>query len=583
MPWVVLLLALRAPSPVAQDAVEVVARVDQALVHLATADVTGSGFLLGDARTIVTNRHVVESAGVGGRVEVRTIVAAEDGATDLSAPEEGVVVALHPRLDLAVVERRADAVGGEPLVPFPDRRLLPRGTAVLVHGFPGTMDPIVARGILSGHHREVASETRTYLLDAAIGSGSSGGPVTDLEGRLVGVVTAIYLPDGLEESGFNWGFAIPLRDVLELFDAEGRVRRSAVPVPVRDLVDVVTRAAEADRLARVEDGMQAVLDTRAGARSVCEALGEFLEGTLPVVRVASAEEARRLVATLLRTRQVATEVGTELYLRGDVTPEEEEAWRLFAKRQQALGERISGAVLDGPGDGPTVALLDAFREEVERRLARADGAEQALRAYLDATSVELRELDPRTVRSGVVDLVMLDAGRGLAGHLEAVDEERRAQRPAAWQRAYRAFVEAVERARRRLEGLEPDVLDLLDSLEWAPEREPVDPRAVRAWLRGEGLHRAGPPERLTLDPGPTELRRRAPRGAGEWAVLAVAAGGEDVDLGMVDAADGTRFFDGQPDGCPLLWIDAPGRGSWTITVINQTAGPVEVEVEQWRD
>ena len=69
----------------------------------------------------------------------------------------------------------------------------------------------VTRGIISGLHREVATDTNSKLedviqTDAAINPGNSGGPLVDSQGRVIGINTAIADPSSAQ----NVGFAIPI-------------------------------------------------------------------------------------------------------------------------------------------------------------------------------------------------------------------------------------------------------------------------------------------------------------------------------------------------------------------------------------
>lgn len=230
---------------------EVVAKVDRSLVHILAGSVSGSGFAFGEPKWIVTNRHVVEHSGVGGTVKVRPVLPQEHGRSTMGPGLEGVVRALHSHLDLAVIEL-LQPIPSEirPLAPIQGDSLLPRGTEVLIHGFPATSVPTVSRGIVSGHHHNFSDDEPVYLLDAASGSGSSGGPVTDRQGRLVAIASAVYDNAASQELGFAWCFAIPARHLQPLFDETGRFQ---APEPAATVDELIRRVLDAQQgSARVE-------------------------------------------------------------------------------------------------------------------------------------------------------------------------------------------------------------------------------------------------------------------------------------------------------------------------------------------
>jgi S1-C subfamily serine protease len=139
-------------------------------------DATGSGFVVSADGYIVTNRHVVASC--------RTVTVKADSSTSVTAR----IVALHPRDDLAVI--RADAIFdttagfrvGAPIRP---------GDDVVAVGFPlaGLLadEASVTTGsvsALAGIHNNPA----VLQMSAPVQQGSSGGPLLDASGNVVGVV-----------------------------------------------------------------------------------------------------------------------------------------------------------------------------------------------------------------------------------------------------------------------------------------------------------------------------------------------------------------------------------------------------------
>ncbi|MFO7883029.1 MAG: trypsin-like peptidase domain-containing protein, partial [Kosmotogaceae bacterium] len=148
------------------------------------------------AGTVLTNHHVVESAGAmsvktadGRRLEVRRV------ASDAHS-------------DLAVLELERQPAEPLPAPRLGDSRAMRIGDWVLTIGSPLDLGPSVSAGIISATDRIPNGAGQVPLLqtDAAVNPGSSGGALVNLAGELVGITTAIASRDG----GFQGiGFAIP--------------------------------------------------------------------------------------------------------------------------------------------------------------------------------------------------------------------------------------------------------------------------------------------------------------------------------------------------------------------------------------
>jgi S1-C subfamily serine protease len=161
----------------------------------------GSGVVIIDRGTILTSLHVVAGAG-----RIRVVFA--DG---LEA--DAKLVGQHPESDLAVLQAEAvpDDLATAVLRPAAD---LAPGDAVVAVGFPFGIGPSVSAGVVSGLKREYRSPSGERLLsnliqfDAAVNPGSSGGPLLNAAGEVVGIVTAMLDPGGGGFAGI--GFAVPI-------------------------------------------------------------------------------------------------------------------------------------------------------------------------------------------------------------------------------------------------------------------------------------------------------------------------------------------------------------------------------------
>ena len=158
----------------------------------------GSGVLVGSDGVVVTNNHVIQG---GGDADIT--VALSDGR---EYPAK--IVLKDERSDLAVL--RLDAKGVQfPTIEFSDSDSLEVGDLVLAIGDPFGVGQTVTSGIVSALARtQVGISDYQFFIqtDAAINPGNSGGALIDMDGRLVGINTAIFSKSG---GSHGIGFAIP--------------------------------------------------------------------------------------------------------------------------------------------------------------------------------------------------------------------------------------------------------------------------------------------------------------------------------------------------------------------------------------
>ena len=155
----------------------------------------GSGVVIVARGTILTSLHVVANAG-----RVRVVFA--DGSAS-----EAKVVSQHPEKDLAVLQ--ADIVPDDlKAATMRPRADLQPGDGVVAVGFPFGIGPSVSAGVVSGLGRQHSSLSNLIQFDAAVNPGSSGGPLLNAAGEVVGIVTAMLDPGGGGFAGI--GFAIPI-------------------------------------------------------------------------------------------------------------------------------------------------------------------------------------------------------------------------------------------------------------------------------------------------------------------------------------------------------------------------------------
>ena len=190
------------PSAHAQELTEarriaVARRLQRSTVSVIAGPSTGSGFVVGDERWIITNFHVVEPAR-GRDVQVRF----GSGVT-LSAS----VIEQDSSHDLAILEVRGGRVPSPPLT-LGDSDDFEVGQTVLAFGSPFGLDGTLTEGIVSAR-RDVPGvggglARRLIQTDADINPGNSGGPLFNHKGEVVGVNTWHFqMSEGLN-------FSIPI-------------------------------------------------------------------------------------------------------------------------------------------------------------------------------------------------------------------------------------------------------------------------------------------------------------------------------------------------------------------------------------
>ncbi len=174
----------------------------------------GSGVIVSSDGYVLTASHVVEGAD-----KVRVALATGEREFDAR------VVGADSMTDIAVLKVDASNL---PALTIADSDKLEVGDSVLAVGDPFGVGQTVTLGIVSAMERGglgIARYENFIQTDAAINPGNSGGALTDIQGRLVGINTAIVSRSG----GYQGvGFAVPInlaRYVMEQVTTNGKVTR----------------------------------------------------------------------------------------------------------------------------------------------------------------------------------------------------------------------------------------------------------------------------------------------------------------------------------------------------------------------
>jgi serine protease Do len=183
---------------------------------------TGSGFVIDPNGLIVTNAHVVESA---GSVQVRLADGRRFPAT---------IVGRDNRVDLALL--KIEGAGRLTVLPLGDSNRLRVGEFVLALGNPFGLEQSVSFGIVSrkGAPLTVAAPGFDFIqTDAAINPGNSGGPLVNISGEVIGV-------NSMAARNGSIGFAIPsnlVKMLVPQLASKGRVDWGWLGVAIAEVTE----------------------------------------------------------------------------------------------------------------------------------------------------------------------------------------------------------------------------------------------------------------------------------------------------------------------------------------------------------
>lgn len=194
---------------------------------------SGSGVILSKDGYIVTNNHVIDNADIIKVIHGKKSYTAE-------------LVGIDPSSDLAVIKIN-DPNSELPAIELTNSNEVNVGEWVLAVGNPFNLTSTVTAGIVSAKGRNINILRDKFPLesfiqtDAAINPGNSGGALVNMDGKLIGINTAILSRTG---SYAGYGFAIPSNIVKKVFDdikKYGEVQRTFTGA---DYVDIDSELAE---------------------------------------------------------------------------------------------------------------------------------------------------------------------------------------------------------------------------------------------------------------------------------------------------------------------------------------------------
>jgi hypothetical protein len=252
--------------PRALTPAEIAARGLPAIVTMRTAQSLGTGFVVRQDGWIATNLHVV----VGGP-RVRVTLA---GGRELDVVE---VLAASADHDLALVRVEAK---GLPVLPLGNSDAMRPGDPVVAIGNPLGLEDTVSNGLVSAR-RKMDGGFEVLQVSAPIAPGSSGGPIFNDRGEVVGIATAVM------QGGQNLAFGVPVRYLVPMI-------ARPEPMPFSEFAQLIAqlRAESAPKVRRSVPRFPVALlsgCTQDAERLVVKMIGDAIEAGAPLYNAGKAD------------------------------------------------------------------------------------------------------------------------------------------------------------------------------------------------------------------------------------------------------------------------------------------------------
>jgi serine protease Do len=358
----------------------------------------GSGVIVSRDGYIVTNNHVV--------AEAREVMVTLADGRELRAR----VVGRDPQTDVALIKVSANDL---PAITFASSAKVEVGDRVLAIGNPFGIGETVTTGIVSATGRQAGlglAYEDFIQTDAAINPGNSGGALVDIEGRLVGINTAILSRSG----GFQGvGLAVPadlVGNVVDNLAAHGKVVRGYLGIEIQDLTPALAESFGLKTAggALISDVQPDRAGARAGLRSgdVITAVdgqpvdsaghfsltvGETAPGTRLMLDVVRAGKTERIAVTTMSkpgerddSDALAAAAGDDQGVLNGVGVADLDA---DARRQLNLPDRLSGVLVTAVEPGSASARAGLREGDVILEIDRhaVDSAKSAVDLSASAT------------------------------------------------------------------------------------------------------------------------------------------------------------------------------------------------------
>ena len=199
----------------------------------------GSGFIIEENGLIVTNYHVIAGS---DEIHVKLF-----DNTELPA----VIIGRDPQTDLALIKINSDKK--LPFVSFGNSNEARVGDVVIAIGNSLGFGGTVTTGIISSKGRDLGSGMDELVddflqTDAAINTGNSGGPLFNMEGKVIGINTSIPAVSGGMNVGI--GFAIPsnkAQNIVSQLKKSGKISRGKLDIAIQENTKELSEALNIDK------------------------------------------------------------------------------------------------------------------------------------------------------------------------------------------------------------------------------------------------------------------------------------------------------------------------------------------------
>jgi len=186
----------------------------------------GSGFIISNDGYIFTNNHVVEQAD-------KILVKVSDGKE-----YEAKIIGTDAKTDIALIKIKPS--NSLPVVEIGDSDKVRVGEWVIAIGNPFGLEQTLTAGIISAKGRVIGAGPYDNFIqtDASINPGNSGGPLFSMDGKVIGINTAIVA------QGQGIGFAIPInmaKSILADLKTKGKVTRGWLGISVQDITEDIAK------------------------------------------------------------------------------------------------------------------------------------------------------------------------------------------------------------------------------------------------------------------------------------------------------------------------------------------------------
>lgn len=295
----------------------------------------GSGFIISEDGYIITNNHVIDKA------EEISVTLSDNTSV------EAKLVGVDKKTDLALI--KIDTNKKLQPVVLGDSAKIRVGDWILAIGNPFGLGGSVTAGIVSAKSRDIEAGPYDNFIqtDASINQGSSGGPMFDMKGEVIGINSAIFSTTG---GSMGIGFAIPVnlaKWVVEQLKTKGEVKRGWIGVKIQPNNDEI---AESLGLKEQEGVLVSGLSDGASAKDAGVLVGDvilsfdghLIDNTKNLSRMVAETQIGKKVIVELWRNQTKVPLEVEVIEMPEETPNEP-----AAKNNEECNESLNADDEDG--------------------------------------------------------------------------------------------------------------------------------------------------------------------------------------------------------------------------------------------